>query len=140
MHNKAQGLPMNALVLGALALLVLIALTTMWVSGGGSIFAGFGQIIGGATPSTRSQARLSCQAACEDLKSAKPEWDGALSLSSYKYCKLTFDLSKELTGATAGKCYDEDGTGATQTSTLAIESCVLNGKTVDSSTGCKEVV
>ncbi len=129
MQNKAQSLPMNALVLGALALLVLIALTTMWVSGGGSIFAGFGQIIGGATPSSLSQARISCQAACSDLSNAQPNWDGSASLKGYKYCKQSFDLSKE-GGATSAKCYDDDG--GTSANENAIESCIVNGQTVSS--------
>ncbi len=44
MQNKAQGLPMNTLVLGALALLVLIGIAAVWIGGGGQIFSSFGNL------------------------------------------------------------------------------------------------
>ena len=130
MSIKAQGLPMNALVLGALSLLVLIAIATMWVSGGGNIFQGFSQIIGGSTPSTLSNARISCQASCNDLQTALPQWDGVTSLANYKYCKQTWNI--EESGVIDATCYDLDG--STSAAEDPIESCVLNGIiiTVDS--------
>jgi len=103
--KNAQGLPMNTLVLGALALLVLIVLSAMWVTGGGNIFQGFSNIIGGTTPSTLSQAKISCQSYCNDLKTIQPT---RTQFNKHKYCTKTFDLSKELgQGNEARHCYGE---------------------------------
>ena len=138
MNRKAQALPMNAMVLGALSLLVLIAVATMWVTGAGNIFSGFGQIIGGATPSTLTNARLVCQAACTDLSNAVPDYDALAGTEStftkYQYCKKTFDLSEE-GGATSAKCYD-DGSAALPIDAVAIYGCVVNGNVVTVTNGC----
>ena len=131
MNNRAQGLPMNALVLGALAILVLVALIAMFVGGGNPLNA-FSDIIGGSSPSTVSQARIICQSACNDLKLAE---DGSATfaddeLSGYKYCKETFDLSEEKgTGYENAKCYD-DSTGT------PIVSCTIGINTLSDTVGC----
>ncbi len=104
---KAQSLPMNALVLGALALLVLIALTTMWVTGGGNIFSGFAQIVGSATPSTLSQAKLACKSYCADLQKLELTYE---QVQDHKFCAKTFDLSKE-GGGTKDRCFDLNSIG-----------------------------
>jgi len=103
--KKAQGLPMNTLVIGALALLVLIGMSAMWVTGGGNIFQGFSNIIGGSSPSTLSQAKISCQSLCNDLKTATPSRE---QFNKHRYCTKTFDLSQELgEGYEAMHCYGE---------------------------------
>lgn len=101
---KAQGLPMSTLVIGALALLVLIGVATMWISGGSSIFEGFAQITGGATPSTISQAKTACKSFCADLKIVEPTYT---QLMSHNFCSKTYDLSDE-GGTTADHCFDLD--------------------------------
>ncbi len=132
MHNRAQGLPMNTLVLGALALLVLIGMVTIFASGGGSIFGSLGTITSGATPSGVSQARTVCDTACSNLRLAYSTWplDGTSkdidAFKFEKYCKLRFDVSKEITGVIAAECY----------STQVGSSCSVEGTLVKSGMGC----
>ena len=101
---KAQGLPITTIVIGALALLVLIGVATMWITGGGNIFQGFSQITGGATPSDVLQAKTSCKSYCNDLKSLNPTYTQTLN---HNFCTKTFDLSDE-GGGIADHCFDED--------------------------------
>ncbi|MCW1296346.1 MAG: hypothetical protein OH319_01555 [Candidatus Parvarchaeota archaeon] len=91
--KKAQGLPLNAIVLGILALLVLVVVGAAWIVGGGNIFRGFSQIIRGQTPGTLTQAQASCQQLCTNIKTGVvPNIE---SIPRTDYCTKTFDLSQQ---------------------------------------------
>jgi hypothetical protein len=91
--KKAQGLPLNAIVLGILALLVLVVIGAAWIVGGGNIFRGFSQIIRGQTPGTLTQAQASCQQLCTNIKTGVIATVGDIQRSDY--CTRTFDLSQQ---------------------------------------------
>jgi len=67
--RKAQGLPLNVLVLGALAILVLVVLGGAFMVGGGSIFANIARFlmphVGGAE---LNSMRQTCEGYCTNLQ------------------------------------------------------------------------
>jgi len=105
---------MSALVLGALSLLVLIVLATMWVAGGGDIFAGFAQIIGGTKPNDKATLRQSCELKCSTLKNS----GSSLSVSEMKdeWCSVTGDI-----GGVLYYCGADDGDNTDGTAGLAVD-------------------
>jgi hypothetical protein len=78
---KAQGLPINFIVLAALAILILILATGFILGGGLSISASI----------SPDQARASCQNACLNVRSAASTMDtyvsGATVSAGSSYCK-----------------------------------------------------
>jgi len=101
MGRKGQALPLNTLVLGALALLVLLVLSYIFMGG----TAGWG-----ATLAKQMQTYIqNCQSYCEQLRNWASTSGGYLSLSdvqSSAFCTAVYDTSK-YKGAVADHCYDD---------------------------------
>ena len=101
MGRKGQALPLNTLVLGALALLVLLVLSYIFMGG----TAGWG-----ATLAKQMQTYIqNCQSYCEQLRNWASTSGGYLSLSdvqSSAFCTAVYDTSK-YKGTVADHCYDD---------------------------------
>jgi hypothetical protein len=124
--KKAQGLPLNAIVLGILALLVLVVIGAAWIVGGGNIFRGFSQIIRGQTPGTLTQAQASCQQLCTNIKTGVIATVGDIQRSDY--CTRTFDLSQQSPSYAVNEhCYGgETGTTLKDQNGNAVTTDVLD--------------
>ena len=141
--KKAQGLPLNAIVLGILALLVLVVIGAAWIVGGGNIFRGFSQIIRGQTPGTLTQAITSCEQLCTNIRMGVISSPADIQRS--EYCTRTFDLSQQNpTYAVNEHCYGgettlKDKTGAPVTTDVLDVACTIqltNGSSVIVNSTC----
>jgi hypothetical protein len=132
---KAQGLPINTIVLVLVGLLVLVVIVAMWIGGGGRLFGGLSSVVGGGTPAEVSTAISLCQSYCNNL--------GAMSLSDIglvrnsDWCSKTFDLSRQSAnypvndhcyGGETGLKYVNGTTGAPDTLNIACSLRLADGR------------
>jgi hypothetical protein len=90
---KAQGLPINTIVLVLVGLLVLVVVVAMWIGGGGRLFGGLSSVVGGGTPVELSTATSLCQSYCSNLGSMS--FSDIRLINSTDWCVKTFDLSRQ---------------------------------------------
>ena len=98
---KAQGLPLNTIVLGALAVLVLVLLAAAFVPGVGSMFSS----IFGATPSSESAFATNCINYCSILTQIASGQSTSAATSTIRtsdYCLQTLSVE----GGGVNYCYD----------------------------------
>jgi len=124
---KSQGLPMNVLVIGILALLVLVAVVAIWLSGG-DIFGGISTLLGYSAPqnTTLLSARSKCNSRCNDLMAAGTSIDS--STAKKTWCE------KLNIGGVTYYCGDYSGTGAQAlkvSCTVTVNDGIFNGATID---------
>ena len=101
--KKAQGLPLNLIVLAAIAALVLVLVIAFTVGGSGTFF---GKIYKGGTTAVGDEltvVKSTCTSLCDQAKLATT--DAAYKGSSY--CKRTFNVDLDSSGATGG--FDVNG-------------------------------
>ncbi len=97
-NKKAQGLPLNLIVLAAIAALVLVLVIAFTVGGTGTFF---GKIYKGGTTAVGDDltvVKSTCTSACDQAKLATTE-------AAYKgstYCKRTFNVDLDSSGAIGG--------------------------------------
>ncbi|MCW1296347.1 MAG: hypothetical protein OH319_01560 [Candidatus Parvarchaeota archaeon] len=137
--KKAQGLPINTIVLVLVGLLVAVVLVAMWVGGGGRLFGGLSSVVSGGTPAELSSATSLCQSYCNNLV--------AMSLSDITlvknndFCLKVFDFSKQnadypvndhcYSGETAwpgGTLKKADGNGANEVLAVRCSLRLADGK------------
>ena len=101
---RAQGLPINFIVLAALAILILILAAGFVIAGGSSVTGAMGP------QQVQNTCRGYCTTMANDLSNDNSPI-GTPVLTSYKYCTATFDI----TGVGTGKNCDDMGIKCTVT-------------------------
>ena len=100
--KRAQGLPLNAIVLAVIAIIVLVLVVIFATGGLSKLFGGI-TTVGGQT-SDLGTAQVACQSACNSLKVGASE--AMFKSSSYCTKRYTIDLNSngkiETTVTTAG--------------------------------------
>jgi len=121
---KAQGLPMNFLVLGALAVLVLVVVGGAFMSGGTSIFGGIAQFFTTTASTPQDQIISVCQTSCENLDYVIARSSDAVSKP---ICTKRFNFAVD-TNTVKINCFGNiDGGG--QVSGWPFSGCTVHSKT-----------
>jgi len=116
---RAQGLPINFIVLAALAILILILAAGFVIAGGSSVGGALGP------QQVSNTCRGYCTTMANDLsnKMSSPE----PILSGYMYCKAEFDVTGVGTGKTCNdmgiKCTVTYNDGVTKTYSAGTSPC-----------------
>ena len=104
---KAQGMPINMIVMIVLALLVLVVVAGFFMTGTGTLFGGIAQQGGQASAQAELSAfRSSCQTWCMSMNSMYAPGD---EIKGTLYCKTTRDLPSF--GLTGVHCYNDNVLG-----------------------------
>ena len=128
---NAQGLPMNFLVLGALAVLVLVVVGGAFMSGGTSIFGGIAQFFTTTASTPQDQIISVCESSCSGLDYTLNSESDAVSKP---ICTKRFNFAVDTNTIKIncfGQAFDQDGTlSATQpiSSAWPLKSCSINSK------------
>ena len=99
---KAQGMPINMIIIIVLALLVLVVVAGFFMTGTGTLFGGIAQQGGQASAQAELTAfRSSCQTWCMSMNSMYSQGD---DISDTLYCTSTRNLTAY--GVDEAYCYD----------------------------------
>ncbi|MCW1305305.1 MAG: hypothetical protein OH335_00845 [Candidatus Parvarchaeota archaeon] len=135
---RAQGLPINTIIVVIVIVLVAVVVIVMWVFGGGRPLSSIAMIVGGGTPTDKSAAVMICEQLCDKIKTTL---DKIEDLRFADFCLKVFDLSKEnsnypvndhcYSGETAwpgGTLKKADGNGANEVLAVRCSLRLADGK------------
>lgn len=112
MDNKGQGIPLNVIVVAALALLALVIVGAFFLSGSSGTFAKFGEATTQQSAVASGTAISSCKAICSNAKTQAKLWgDDALACNAYKE------------GWASNDCTNQIGSDCTIASGCTLDDC-----------------
>ena len=137
--KKAQGLPLNFIVLAAIAVLILVLIVAFVVGGGGGLLGQLFQT--GPTP--KETIVKNCDIACNELQTITSTTQFTVS----KYCTKTYAVDVDgsgkieaAKGETGLKCWGKDiGAGCSvtfRTTAGDTKTCSMDSTVADCTTAC----
>jgi len=107
--KKAQGLPLDLLVVGTLAILVLVVVGGAFMAGGSNIFGGIASFYGSQTGGAElNNYRNRCNQECNNLKMTTYDSELAAEEAAKNslFCSLNWDTTK-FSGVKEDYCYGD---------------------------------
>src|SRR3989344_4987580 len=95
MAKRAQGLPLNLIVLAIIAALVLVLIIAFTVGGAGSTFSRIFKVSTSTTGEEIDSVRAACRNACNN---AELSITGSSQWATADYCKKRFNLDVDSSG------------------------------------------
>ena len=119
---KAQGMPINVLVIGALVFLVLIVVVGAFMFGWGNIADAINRLLRGGAPRIDVQAAtVKCNTFCDQINGVLHH---AADAKDYSFCTYDFNNSAEY----PEHCYD-DGKGQSELIRITCQVVLTTGST-----------
>lgn len=105
MAKRAQGLPLNLIVLAAIAALILVLIIAFTVGGAGSFFGKIFQTSTTAVGDQMETVKTTCNSLCSQAESSTT----SNAFTSSSYCSRKFNIDQDGSGKLGGYASDKGG-------------------------------